>query len=89
MATKFLNGVDISGVGLLNGSNIALESYVDSAIVALSFDNVVEGSEVSLAAYITANGTTIAEGSLLILNNAPSGARQWVRRDYATSNAGT
>jgi hypothetical protein len=87
--SKLLGGLDAYGFARLNGSDLALESYVDSAIAALSFDNVVESAETSIADYVTANGTGIAEGTLLILNNAASGARQWVRRDYATSNVGT
>lgn len=87
--SKLLNGVYITGQGKLNGNDIATENYVDAQIAALSFDNVVESSEASLAAYITANGTGIAEGTLLILANASAGSQRWVRRDYATSNDGT
>lgn len=87
--SKLLNGAYITGEGKLNGANIATETYVEAAIAALSFDNVVESSEVSLAAYITANGTGLAEGTLLVLANAPAGSQRWARRDYAISNDGT
>ncbi|MGL4468534.1 MAG: hypothetical protein ACRCUK_13725, partial [Plesiomonas shigelloides] len=87
--TKLLNGAFITGQGKLNGNDIATENYVDAAIAALSFDNVVESGEVSLAAYIAANGTGLAEGTLLILAAAPAGQQRWVRRDYATSDDGT
>ncbi|MGL5727905.1 MAG: hypothetical protein ACRCYD_08655, partial [Plesiomonas sp.] len=36
-----------------------------------------------------ANGTGLAEGTLLILAAAPAGQQRWVRRDYATSDDGT
>lgn len=87
--TKLLNGAYITGVGQLNGNDIATENYVDAAIAALSFDNVVESGEASLAAYIAAHGTGLAEGTLLILASAPAGSQRFVRRDYTTSDDGT
>ncbi|MGL5729254.1 MAG: hypothetical protein ACRCYD_15555, partial [Plesiomonas sp.] len=87
--TKLLNGAFITGQGKLNGDDIATENYVDAAIAALSFDNVVESGEVSLAAFVAANGTSLAEGTLLILAAAPAGQQRWVRRDYTSSDDGT
>lgn len=87
--TKLLNGAFITGQGKLNGLNIATEYFVEAAIAGISFDQVVESSETSLADYITAHGTGISEGTLLILANAASGAQRFVRRDHAVSNAGT
>lgn len=61
----------------------------DAAIASITFDNVVESSETSLADYITANGTGLAEGTFLFLPNAPDRQNRYVRRDVATSNDGT
>lgn len=60
----------------------------DAAIAALSFDNVVESVETSLTDYIAANGTGLAEGTLLILNNAPERENRFVRRDPLVSDVG-
>lgn len=62
---------------------------LDAAIAAITFDNVIESTETSLADYITANGTGLAEGTFLFLPNAPDRQNRFVRRDTAISNDGT
>lgn len=61
----------------------------DAAIAAITFDNVVESTETSLAEYITANGTGLAEGTFLFLPNAPDRQNRYVRRDVLISDDGT
>lgn len=61
----------------------------DAAIAALSFDNVVESTETTLQLYIDANGTGLAEGTLLFLPNAPARENRFVRRDPTQSDLGT
>lgn len=69
--------------------DIATKGYVADVIGALSFDNVVESSEASLAEYVTAHGTDVTEGTILILTNADVHACRFIRRDHAVSNDGT
>jgi hypothetical protein len=85
--------LNVAGLTLVNDGTAANDairkSQLDSALAALTFDNVVESTETSLADYIAANGTGLAEGTLLALQGAPVGDRYFVRRDYALSNDGT
>lgn len=94
--------IDFESKGkLLNVANLTLANAAvaanepmrkgefDAALAALSFDQVVESTEVSLQAYIDASGTGLAEGTLLYLPNAPTRQNRWVRRDTAISDAGT
>lgn len=87
---KLLNVAGLTLVADAVAANDAVRlSQMDAAIAALSFDNVVESAETSLTDYIFANGTSIAEGTLLYLANAPERQNRYVRRDYAISNDGT
>lgn len=61
----------------------------DAAIAALTFDNVIEATETSLADYVATNGTGVSEGTLVYLPNAPERANRFVRRDPSESNVGT
>lgn len=85
--------LNVAGLTLTNAAVAANEPVrkgeFDAGIAALSFDNVVESTEASIADYVTANGTGLSEGTLLILSNAPERLNRWVRRDYAVSNDGT
>lgn len=85
--------LNVAGITLTNAAVAANEPMrkgeFDSAIAALSFDNVVESTETSLADYITANGTSLAEGTLLYLPNAPERENRFVRRDPLVSDLGT
>lgn len=85
--------LNVAGLTLTNAAVAANEPMrkgeVEAAIAALSFDQVVESTETSLADYITANGTGLAEGTLLFLTNAPDRQNRFVRRDTAISNDGT
>lgn len=90
------NEGELHNVALLTLTNAAVaanepirKAEFDSAIAGLSFDNVVESTEASLADYITANGTALSQGTLLYLPNAPERQNRFVRRDYAESNDGT
>lgn len=87
---KLLN---VAGLTLTNAAVAANEPMrkgeFDSAIAALSFDNVVESAEVSLADYIVTNGTGLTEGTLLYLPNAPERENRFVRRDPVVSDLGT
>ena len=85
--------LNVAGLTLTNAATAANEPLrkgeFDAAIASLSFDNVVESTETSLAEYVTANGTGLAEGTLLYLPNAPERENRFVRRDVAESDAGT
>lgn len=85
--------INVFSVTLANAAVAANEpvrkAEFDAELAAISFDNVVESAETSLADYITANGTGLAEGTLLVLANAPDRENRFVRRDPATSNDGT
>lgn len=83
--SKLLNGAYITGEGKLNGSDIATTDYVMNQIAALSFDNVVQASELNLADYVSANGTGVTEGTMVVFAN---GAR-YIRKDTDDSNVGT
>lgn len=69
--------------------DIATKGYVADTINALSFDNVIESDEVSLADYVTTHGTDVTEGTILVLVNADVHARRFIRRDHTVSNDGT
>lgn len=85
--------LNVAGLTLTNAATAANEpvrkNEFDVALAAITFDNVVESSESSLADYITANGTGLAEGTFLFLTNAPDRQNRYVRRDVAISNDGT
>lgn len=90
------NEGELLNVALLTLANAATaanepmrKQEFDAAIAALSFDNVVESTETSLADYVTANGTGVAEGTLIYLPNAPERANRYVRRDPLESDVGT
>lgn len=85
--------LNVASITLANAAVAANEPMrkgeVDAALAAITFDNVVESAEVSLAAYVAANGTGLAEGTLIVLSNAPERENRYVRRDPLISDAGT
>lgn len=80
--------LSLTNAAVANDDAVRKQEF-DSAIAAITFDNVVESTETSLADYITANGTGLAEGTFLFLPNAPDRQNRYVRRDTAISDDGT